>query len=181
MFTPTVSHIVCMDNYGVIGNGSEMPWHIPEELKYFKGITSNHIVVMGKNTYLSIGVPLPNRINIIVSSSSEIQDKGDTHVREDLDSALALADVLAHKEQKDIFIIGGASIYEQTLPYISKAYITVLDEAIKGDGYKYYPYERLLDNYGFKLISKDNLLSTNYFNKIYTCILERRDVVTYST
>lgn len=180
-FYPTISHIVCMDKFGVIGIGNKMPWHIPEELKYFKKITENSIVIMGKNTYVSIGTPLSKRINIIVSSQSESLCSSNVYVRNTLDEALDLAYYLGLKEQKNIFIIGGASIYEQTIPYITKAYITVLDVSyynkIKLDESKnfvYYPYEKLIDS-GFILKDSKNLKSTNYFYRITINILEKQN------
>lgn len=178
-FYPTISHIVCMDKFGIIGLDNKMPWHIPEELKYFKKITDNSIVIMGKNTYTSIGKPLSNRINIIVSSTLELQDSSDVYVKNNLEEALSLADVLGHQFQKNIFIIGGSTLYEQTIPYITKAYITVLDVSyfnkIKLDGSKnfvYYPYEKLIDS-GFILTETKTLKSTNYFYRITTNILEK--------
>ena len=180
-FYPTISHIVCMDKFGVIGIDNKMPWHIPEELKYFKKTTENSIVIMGKNTYVSIGTPLNKRINIIVSSQSESLCSSNVYVRNTLDEALDLAYYLGLKEQKNIFIIGGASIYEQTIPYITKAYITVLDVSyynkIKLDESKnfvYYPYEKLIDS-GFILTETKSLKSTNYFYRITTNILEKQN------
>lgn len=168
-----------MDKFGVIGIDNKMPWHIPEELKYFKKITENSIIIMGKNTYVSIGTPLSKRINIIVSSQSESLYSSNVYVRNTLDEALDLAYYLGLKEQKNIFIIGGASIYEQTIPYITKAYITVLDVSyfnkIKLDESKnfvYYPYEKLIDS-NFVLIESKSLKSTNYFYRISTNILEK--------
>lgn len=168
-----------MDKFGVIGIDNKMPWHIPEELKYFKKITENSIIIMGKNTYVSIGTPLNKRTNIIVSSQSESLCSSNVYVRNTLDEALDLAYYLGLKEQKNIFIIGGASIYEQTIPYITKAYITVLDVSyfnkIKLDESKnfvYYPYEKLIDS-NFVLTESKSLKSTNYFYRISTNILEK--------
>lgn len=168
-----------MDKFGVIGIDNKMPWHIPEELKYFKKTTENSIVIMGKNTYVSIGTPLNKRINIIVSSQSESLCSSNVYVRNTLDEALDLAYYLGLKEQKNIFIIGGASIYEQTIPYITKAYITVLNVSyynkIKLDESKnfvYYPYEKLIDS-NFVLTESKSLKSTNYFYRISTNILEK--------
>ncbi len=134
---------------------------------------------MGKNTYVSIGTPLSKRINIIVSSQSESLCSSNVYVRNTLEEALDLAYYLGLKEQKNIFIIGGASIYEQTIPYITKAYINVLDvsyynkiQLTDDKKFVYYPYEKLIDS-GFKLIETKPLKSTNYFYKISTNILEK--------
>ena len=168
-----------MDKFGVIGIDNKMPWHIPEELKYFKKITENSIIIMGKNTYVSIGTPLSKRTNIIVSSQSESLCSSNVYVRNTLDEALDLAYYLGLKEQKNIFIIGGASIYEQTIPYITKAYITVLDisyynkiKLTESKNFVYYPYEKLIDS-NFVLTESKSLKSTNYFYRISTNILEK--------
>ena len=179
-FYPTIAHIVCMDKFGVIGIDNKMPWHIPEELKYFKKTTENSIVIMGKNTYVSIGTPLNKRINIIVSSQSESLCSSNVYVRNTLEEALDLAHYLGLKEQKNIFIIGGASIYEQTIPYITKAYITVLNVSyynkikLSDNQFVYYPYEKLID-LGFNLVESKSLKSTNYFYPITTNILEKKN------
>lgn len=179
-FYPTIAHIVCMDKFGIIGIDNKMPWHIPEELKYFKKITENSIIIMGKNTYVSIGTPLSKRINIIVSSQSESLCSSNVYVRNTLDGALDLAYYLGLKEQKNIFIIGGTSIYEQTIPYITKAYITVLDVSyynkikLSDNQFVYYPYEKLID-LGFNLVESKSLKSTNYFYPITTNILEKKN------
>ena len=96
-----------------------------------------------------------------------------------LEEALSLADVLGHQFQKNIFIIGGSTLYEQTIPYITKAYITVLDvsyynkiQLTDDKKFVYYPYEKLIDS-GFKLIETKPLKSTNYFYRITTNILEK--------
>lgn len=179
-FYPTIAHIVCMDKFGIIGIDNKMPWHIPEELKYFKKTTENSIIIMGKNTYVSIGTPLSKRINIIVSSQSESLCSPNVYVRNTLEEALDLAYYLGLKEQKNIFIIGGASIYEQTIPYITKAYITVLDVSyynkikLTDNQFVYYPYEKIIDS-KFILKENKNLKSTNYFYRITTNILEKQN------
>lgn len=176
-FYPNISHIVCMDKFGIIGISNKMPWHIPDELKYFKKITNNSIVIMGRNTYQSIGGALTDRINIVISSTSGKQDNQNTHVRNTIEEAIELAWYFALKEEKNIFIIGGASIYEQTLPYINKAYITVLDVSYYNkiketeiDKFVYYPYEQLID-IGFKLTQKEKLKTNEFFYPIYITIL----------
>lgn len=178
-FYPNISHIVCMDKFGIIGISNKMPWHIPDELKYFKKITNNSIVIMGRNTYQSIGGALTDRINIVISSTSGKQDNQNTHVRNTIEEAIELAWYFALKEEKNIFIIGGASIYEQTLPYINKAYITVLDVSYYNkiketeiDKFVYYPYEQLID-IGFKLTQKEKLKTNEFFYPIYITILDK--------
>lgn len=180
-FYPNISHIVCMDKFGIIGIDNKMPWHIPSELKYFKSITQDSIVIMGSNTLHSIGHPLSDRINIVVSKKLNLEDTPELYVRESIESSIDLAWYLALKEQKNIFIIGGASVYEQTIPYINKAYITVLDvsyynkiQQTKNNKFVYYPYEQIIDS-GFKLIESKPFESKDFFYRISTNILEKKN------
>lgn len=180
-FIPTVSHIVCVDKDFNIGIGNSMPWcHIKEELNYFYNTTKGNIVLMGGNTYRSIGFkPLKNRINIVVSKSLELSDSDDLYVRDSVEEALELAHYLALRGMIDIFIIGGASIYEQTKDAISKVYMTVLDVSYTNKPLKNYitPYPfikydcDILD--GFEMVEKNRLLSTNYFYGIHTTVWEK--------
>lgn len=148
-FVPTISHIVCFDkgfNIGVVDKDTNqyyMPWGhtLKGDLKRFKELTQNNIVIMGTNTYKSIGKPLPNRINIIVGKSFNHLDSDSLYVRNTLDEALVLAEYFAHKDKKDIFIIGGSSIYKQTEHLISKAYITTLDVDYTYRPFKFKDYE----------------------------------------
>lgn len=176
-----ISHIVCVDLSSNIGVNNKMPWgHIKEELNYFYNITKDHIVIMGRNTYESIGQPLRDRVNIIISTQYEELTKDPLYVRETIDSAIELAKTLAEEKQCDIFIIGGKTIYEQTQDIVNKAYITVLDtdythRPIQGI-HKYpvdfvkYNTEYISDN--FNLISKDNLKSY-FLHKIIVTVWER--------
>ena len=177
-FIPTISHIVCMDKFGIIGLDNKMLWHIPDELNYFKETTFNSIVIMGRNTFESIGRLLPNRINIIVSSSIEEQNTDDMYIVNSLDKALDLGYALGLKDLKNIFVIGGSSIYEQSLDYITRAYITVLDTSLYhkfklyDNDFKRYPYNELLDK-GFKVVESNRLYTNQYISKIYRYILEK--------
>lgn len=180
-FYPNISHIVCMDKFGIIGINNKMPWHIPSELKYFKSVTQNSIVIMGSNTFHSIGHPLSDRTNIVISKKLNLEDTPELYVRSSIEDAIDLAWYLALKEQKNIFIIGGSNIYEQTLPYINKAYITVLDvsyyykiQQTENKKFVYYPYEQIIDS-GFKLIESKPLEAKDFFYRIHTNILEKNN------
>lgn len=97
----------------VIGNGSQLPWHIPEELKFFKEMTTNKTLIMGANTLKSIGKTLPNRNHVIISSKpqSEFDSFGNIAVCNDIDSAITKAKSF----RTDVFVVGGLSIYKQFL------------------------------------------------------------------
>lgn len=122
--------IAAMTYDRVIGRGGKLPWKIPEDLKKFKEVTLGNAVVMGRRTYESIGKPLPKRTNIVVSASLPEQE-GITVCR-----TLEGAIMEAYTKFRDrAFIIGGASIYEQTLPAVSGMYLSFVKKFYKGDTY----------------------------------------------
>jgi dihydrofolate reductase len=125
----TLSAIVAMSQNRVIGINNTLPWRLPADLQHFKKITLHHPIIMGRNTYESIGRPLPDRENIIVSRNVNFQADGCT-VFQNIQSAIQSANTAP-----EIFIIGGATLYEQTLPLITKLYLTQIDEIIVGDVY----------------------------------------------
>jgi dihydrofolate reductase len=108
----------------VIGRDGKIPWHISEELRWFKKMTIGNVVLMGRKTFESLGKPLPNRVNIVVSRRGEIP--GATTVRD-----LAAFDPSAFSQ--DVFVIGGAEIYAQTLPQCAELYLTVVKRTVEGD------------------------------------------------
>lgn len=124
------SIIVATTHDFVIGKNNDLPWHSKKDLKYFKEMTTGNVVIMGRKTYESIGKPLPNRINIVISKS-DIKYDG-CIVLNSLESALEEA----NKYGKEIFIIGGSSIYKQAFPNADTLYITWVhpnEGIIKGD------------------------------------------------
>ena len=122
MFTPRLSMIVAVDEARAIGKNNRLLWHIAEDLKRFKELTTGHAVIMGENTYHSIGRPLPNRTNIVVTLNQELVLSG-CYVVHSLDDTLTVARTYEHEE---IFVMGGASIYRQFLPMIDRLYLTLV-------------------------------------------------------
>ena len=120
--------VVAMDANRVIGKNGKMPWHIPEEFKSFKTITTGHNVIMGRKTLESIGKALPNRVNICVSKSLE-EFKGVRMV----DDLSKLPDVIDY--DKRIFIIGGSEIYKIFLPHATVLHVSVIKGEFEGDTY----------------------------------------------
>src|SRR3990172_100449 len=110
--------IVAMDKNRVIGKNNEIPWHISEEVMNFKKLTSGNTVIMGRKTFESIGRPLPDRNNIVVSTSMP-QTAGI-----DVCNSFEESIIKAKSYGKDIFVIGGATVYEQALPLADKMYIS---------------------------------------------------------
>lgn len=113
-----INIIVAMSLNSVIGIDNSLPWHIPEDLKYFKQTTMNHTVVMGRKTFESIGKLLPNRKNIILTRNKEYNVPGAYTVDNVRDCLSMLPDT------EEVFIIGGEEIYKEFLPYVDKLYIT---------------------------------------------------------
>lgn len=122
MSTPRISMIVAVDEARAIGKNNQLLWFIPADLKRFKEITTGHAVIMGENTYRSIGKPLPNRTNIVVTLNREFHPEGCLPVYS-LEQALLVA---REHETEEIFIIGGASIYKQFLPMTERLYLTLV-------------------------------------------------------
>ena len=120
--------MVAMDENRVIGKDGEMPWHLPNDLKYFKRVTEGHAILMGRKTFDSIGRPLPKRRNIVVTRDESFTAEGVETVH-DLDHAL---EQLRHE---DGFVIGGAEIFARALPKADKLYITQIHERFEGDTY----------------------------------------------
>lgn len=123
-----ISLIVAMAKNRVIGDQGGMPWHLSADLKKFRKITTGFPIVMGRKTYQSIGNPLPNRTNIIISRDSDYAPDG-CLVFNDLNTALTHACQLAH----EVFIIGGSTLYEALLPVANTLYITQIHSEFTGD------------------------------------------------
>lgn len=104
-----INIIVAMDNNFLIGSKGVLPWNIPEDLKLFRTLTENNIVIMGRKTFESIGKPLPNRINIVISNT--LKNYSDVIIFNSLEKSISFA----KKLNKEIFIIGGAKIYNETI------------------------------------------------------------------
>jgi dihydrofolate reductase len=119
--------IAAMSQNRVIGAGNKIPWHLPEDFKWFKQTTTGHIIVMGRKTFESIGRPLPNRETIILSRS-HFSHPG-VRTIENLDELGKISD------GRKIFICGGAQIYEQTLPQCSDLYLTMVKREVEGDAF----------------------------------------------
>ena len=123
-----ISLIVAMASNRVIGDNGAMPWHLSADLKKFKQITTGFPIIMGRKTYQSIGKPLPNRTNIIISGNPQYQPEGCV-VFNNIDNALTHACQLAEQ----VFIIGGSTLYQTLLPFVDTLYITQIHQEFSGD------------------------------------------------
>ncbi|NLJ92755.1 MAG: type 3 dihydrofolate reductase [Aeromonadales bacterium] len=124
-----VSMIVAMTRNGVIGKDNAMPWHLPADLAYFKQTTLGKPIVMGRNTFASIGRALPGRRNIIVSASLTEAPNG-TEVVASPSAALALL-----KDEPEVMVMGGGQLYQAFLPLSQRLYLTQIEADIAGDTY----------------------------------------------
>ena len=112
--------IAAVDRQGAIGKGGKLPWHYAADMKFFRETTTGHAVVMGRKTWLTLGKPLKNRLNIVLSRDPNIEPQESLLVLSDVDSVLSLNESLA----TDLFVIGGAQIYKAFLPRIERWIIT---------------------------------------------------------
>lgn len=121
-----INIIVAVSKNNQIGIDGKLPWHISEDLKYFKKTTQGHTVIMGRKTYESIGCPLPNRTNIVLTRDKNFSAEG-------IQTIHSLEEGLQLCKNNDVFIIGGGEIYSLFLPYADYLYITLVDKIINGD------------------------------------------------
>jgi len=176
-----------MSENRVIGQAGKIPWHLPEDFKWFKQLTSGHVVIMGRKTFESLGKPLPNRINIVLSRHPGTLQKdfplvfgnawvgrGKTHIPDqphqfelprvggaaavDLRIIKNVLKLDPASSPLEFFIAGGAQVYEQTLPFCSDLYLTVVKREVEGDAFfppfedKFDLVETLRDEAEFKIL-----------------------------
>ena len=128
----TISHVVALSNNNVIGVNNSLPWNLKTDLAHFKNYTSNKIIVMGRKTYESIGRPLPNRINLIVSNT--IKEIIGAELFKSTEDAINKAKELCiNKNLNEIIIIGGGYLFRDTLSITNKLVLTKVDCNIEGD------------------------------------------------
>lgn len=124
-----LSFVVAMDRNHIIGLNNDLPWHLPKDLKFFKEKTTGHTLIMGRKTYDSLGRPLPNRKSVVLTSGNPSYPE----------EVVVIHDVGTIKEwnekqpDEEFFVIGGAAVFEQVLPFVDRMYITWIDESFEGD------------------------------------------------
>jgi dihydrofolate reductase len=131
----TISIIVAIARDRGIGYQNKLLVHLPPDLRHFKAITSGHAIIMGQNTFESIGRPLPNRENIILSLDKNFQATG-CRVFDNMENALEFAkqsEQTKNPENPEAFFIGGASIYKQVIQHADKLYVTLIDAQYPAD------------------------------------------------
>ncbi|MBC3811268.1 dihydrofolate reductase [Undibacterium aquatile] len=120
--------IVATDSQSGIGINNTLPWHLPEDLAHFKRTTSGHTIIMGRKTFESIGRPLPNRRNIVISRNPAWQHEG-------VETYPSITAAQAALDGQDAFIIGGAQIYQQALPLADKLIVTEISQTFACDAF----------------------------------------------
>ena len=139
-----ISLIVAHSSNRVIGIDGQLPWHIPDDLKYFKSITMGKPIIMGRKTFDSIGKPLPGRLNIIITKNTDLTIE-ECVVVNNLEAAITEAKnyfKTQDTDQEEIFIIGGAQIFKQSMEFANKIYITEVHAEYAGDVF----FDELSDN-----------------------------------
>jgi dihydrofolate reductase len=125
--TARIALVVAMADDGVIGHGGKLPWHLPDDLKHFKAITLGKPVLMGRRTYESIGRALPERRNLVLTS-------GTTPLPAGVETVTSIEAARARvPDAAELCVIGGATLYAQSLPLASRIYLTRVHAAVRGD------------------------------------------------
>lgn len=124
-----ISLIVAVSSNHVIGKDNTLPWHLPEDLKRFRALTTGHHIIMGRKTYESLGRLLPDRTTVIVTRNRNFQVEGAVVVHSLTQAIEACA------SDSEAFIIGGAELYQQGLKYAQKLYLTQVEAVVDGDAF----------------------------------------------
>jgi dihydrofolate reductase len=147
-----LTHVTAMSQNRVIGSQNKLPWSIPEDLKFFRETTKGHIMIMGRKTFDSIGAkPLPQRFHIVITRQDLPSPSPLVKYVHTLEEALEAARPLTPQWGEEVFIVGGGEIYNQSMSFTDKIYLTVIHKDFEGD--TYYP-EIPLDK--FKLTNRSD-------------------------
>lgn len=146
-----ITIVVAVSKNGVIGNDNKLIWHLPEDLKRFKKLTSDNVVVMGRKTHESIGKSLPNRLNVILTRDTKwYKPLGDNCV-----VCYSIEEVLEKFKYRDLFVIGGSEIYNQFLKYANTIELTLIYKNFEGDSYFKYDKNDWKEVFSVKRFGED--------------------------
>lgn len=152
-----LTHVTACSENLVIGVNGGLPWNIPEDMKFFRDTTRNHVMIMGRKTFDSFnGKPLPSRYHIVITRDAsslkfEPNEKSPVSIVKSVEEAVALAKTLTSQWGEEVFIVGGGEIYKQTMGITDKIYLTVIHQNFTGD--TYYPE---VSEKEFKLVEKSD-------------------------
>ena len=130
-----LSQISAMSKNRVIGINNQLPWHLPEDLQFFKEKTKGKIMIMGRKTFDSLPKPLPGRFHIVISRQKLESSNSMVKYVENFSAAFHLAKSLQNIWPEEVFIVGGGEIYRQTLPFTNTLYLTIIEKNFEGDAY----------------------------------------------
>ncbi len=133
---PLLALIAAVAQNGCIGVGNKLPWYLPEDLRFFKRITTGKPVLMGRTTFESLGRPLPNRSNIVITRNPDFTAPAGVRVVHSLAEAIRVGEAVAHVDGgREVVVIGGAQIYAEALPQVERMYITEVEKSVDGDAF----------------------------------------------
>jgi len=133
-----VSQIVAIAKNRVMGIDNKLPWHLPEDMKFFREKTKGHIMIMGRKTFESLGKPLPQRLHIVITRQSDFKyDHPLVKIVSSLELALKTATDSLKDWPKEVFILGGSGVFKESFPFTNKIYLTLIDKEFQGD--TFYP------------------------------------------
>jgi dihydrofolate reductase len=183
---PSIAYIIARTENGVIGCNNKLPWTMRTDLKRFRAVTLNHVVVMGRKTYDSIGHALPHRENVVISRDRSFQPC-DARVFSTFEDAILFADIYSITENLDkTFVVGGAVVFDKMKDYVSTAYVTEIHTAdIEGDAvfdYKFDPREwSVAKKEQFTKSDLDEYDSTFYIYNRRKAVLRQRGIRDFLT
>ena len=160
-----LSIVVAKAKNNIIGKDNKLLWNLPEDLKHFKELTTGHTMIMGRKTFQSLGRVLPNRKHIIFSQNPDF--KVDDENVEVVHSLLQIQNLIEGKEE--VFVIGGAMIYNFLMPYVKKMYVTEIEKDFDGD--TFFP---VIDNNIWKEISREKGIKNEKNNLDYYFVTYER-------
>lgn len=165
-----LSLICAMASNGIIGRNNGLPWHLPEDLRYFKATTMGHSIIMGRKTWESIGRPLPGRTSIVVTRDADYVAEG-AKVVHSIEEALRLAESIAVIDgTEEAFVIGGAALYAAAMPGADRFHLTRIHAEVEGD-----TVLSGFDESEWREVSRDDFQRNEANPFDYSiCILERR-------
>ena len=152
-----LSIVVAISENNAIGKNNQLLWHLPADLKHFRAITSGHPIIMGRKTYNSIGRPLPNRRNIVITRQTNLTIPN-VELVNSLQEAIALCDT-----ENEVFVVGGAEIYKHALALTNRIYLTVVHQNYEADTF----FPELKEN-EWKEIAKEYHQADEKNNVAYT-------------
>jgi len=172
-----INVIVAIEKNGGIGFNNSIPWKLSEDLKLFKKLTLNKCIVMGRKTYESIGKPLPKRVNIVLTKNVDLK-YDNVIIANDVSEVLDIV----RKNDKELFVCGGYSVYRSFLPLANKLYVTMVSADCKCDTYFMYNQTQLmdgcLDKFGFNKVEEIFNYNADHKNDydFATILFERNDI-----